>query len=100
MWEATRAEAWASSEVNGIVAHAAEAMDTPTVSIPATVAGQKPYRSPAQPTTGDRAIEAGASALTEPDMIVRDCPSPCYIGWMKTVSVDFAGAILANTTVP
>ena len=54
----------------------------------------------AQPTTGESAMEARAPALTAPEISVRDHPSSCDMGYMKTVSVVMAGAIRAKTAVP
>ena len=45
-------------------------------------------------------MEDSAPALTAPAISVRDQPSSCDIGYMKTVSVVMAGAIRANTAVP
>ena len=82
------------------MAQAKEIIDAPTVSTPDTSTGREPYLSMAQPTTGERAMDASAPTLTDPDMSVRDQPSSWDMGYMNTVSVVIAGAIRAKTAVP
>ena len=83
-----------------MVAHAREITAVPTVNTPATSTGRAPNRSMAHPTTGDRTIDANAPALTAPAIRVRDQPSSWDMGYMNTVNVVMAGAILAKTAVP
>tara|TARA_B100001167_G_scaffold4285_1_gene2470 strand:- start:690 stop:971 length:282 start_codon:yes stop_codon:yes gene_type:complete len=84
----------------GTVAHANEIVDNPITSTLPVRITRAPYRSSAQPTTGEATVAASPPTLAAPAIRVRLQPKSSDIGKMNTARVRLAAAFLTTIELP